>query len=65
MKTAHEPPMRAGQDDVLHALASIIATTREQWGLPPPRRKDFGVPESFSSQPYQRTAMPRRPRLSE
>ena len=35
MKTAHEPPLRAGQDDVLHALVSIIATTRRHWGLPP------------------------------
>ena len=54
MKTAHEPPLRAGQDDVLHALVSIIATTRRHWGLPPPDRR--AAPESFGSRPEPGTA---------
>ena len=69
MKTAHEPPLRAGEDDVLHALVSIIATTRRDWGLPSPRSNANGAPragiepESFGSWPYPRTArISRRPR---
>jgi hypothetical protein len=46
MKTALEPPLRAGQDDVLHALVSVIATTRRHWGLPPPDRS-MALPEDL------------------
>jgi len=72
MKTAHEPPLRAGQDDVLHALVSIIATTRRHWGLPPPLHPApepsvvAGMePGPFGTWPYRRLArVPRRPRPS-
>lgn len=59
MNTALEPALRAGQDDVLHALVSIIATTRRHWNLPPGPEASFGAgiaPESFSSRPCRRTA---------
>jgi hypothetical protein len=60
MKTAHEPPLRAGQDDVLHALVSIIATTRRHWGLPDERPEAViggrVGQASISSRPYPRTA---------
>lgn len=69
MKTALEPPLRAGQDDVLHALVAVIATTRRHWGLPPERRPEATLragQESFSPWPYPGTARvagsPRPPR---
>jgi len=69
MNTAHEPPLRAGEDDVLHALVSIIATTRRHWGLPPPPSNAHGAPragieaEPFGSWPSPETAkISRRPR---
>jgi len=62
MKTALKPPLRAGEDDVLRALVTIIATTRRHWSLPPDRSTgleatlDAGIAtESFSSAPYRRT----------
>lgn len=68
MKTAHKPPLGAGEDDVLLALESIIATTRRHWRLPAERRRKATLgaeigPESFDSWPYPRTArISRRPR---
>ena len=61
MKTALEPPLRAEQDDVLHALVSIVATTRRHWELPPERCREAtpgaGIgPESFSAWPWPGTA---------
>jgi len=43
MKAGLEPPSRAGDDDVMRALASIIATTRLHWSLPTDRRPAPGA----------------------
>jgi len=43
MKAGLEPPSRAGDDDVMRALASIIATTRLHWSLPTDRRTAPGA----------------------
>jgi len=43
MKAGLEPPLRAADDDVMRALASIIATTRRHWKLAPDGRPAPGM----------------------
>ena len=65
MNTGLEPPRRV-EDDVLHALVSIIATTRRHWNLPdrqpaPEAAIGDGIePEPYSSRPRPRTARTHR-----
>jgi hypothetical protein len=68
MNTVLEPALRAEEDDVLRALATIIETTRRHWQLPDRRPADAAIgigPESFRPWPYPRASKgERRPRPS-